>query len=75
MDAKPYASKFLEKHYGDFLCDDGDAKQSPAIYLAESSSKENSVELLGDSALCVDDGGDVGDDADWDSSSSEIELD
>jgi hypothetical protein len=35
MDAKPYASKFLEKHYGDLLRDDGDAKKSPAIDLAE----------------------------------------
>jgi hypothetical protein len=26
MDAKPYASKFLEKHYGYLLLDDGDAK-------------------------------------------------
>jgi hypothetical protein len=35
MDAKPYASKFLEKHYGDLLRDDGDAKKIPVIGLAE----------------------------------------
>jgi hypothetical protein len=75
MAAKPYASKFFEKHYGDLLRDDGDSKKSPAIDLAESSSNEDSVELLGDNALCSDDGGDVGDDADGGSSSSELELD
>jgi hypothetical protein len=31
--------------------------------------------MLGDNELCSDDGGDVGDDADGDSSSSELELD
>jgi hypothetical protein len=72
MDAKPYASKFLENHYGDLLRDYGDAKQSPVIDLAESSSDEDSVELLGDNALCSDNGGD---DVDGDFSSSELELD
>jgi hypothetical protein len=75
MDAKPYVSKLLENHYGDLLRDDGDAKKSPAIDLAESSSDEGSVELLGDNTLCYDDGGEGGDDADGDSSSSELELD
>jgi hypothetical protein len=75
MDAKPYASKVLETHYGDLLLDDGDAKQSTEIDLAESSSDEDSVELLGDNAMCSDDGGGVGDDADGDSSSSKLELD
>jgi hypothetical protein len=69
MDAKPYDSKFFEKHYGDLLRDDGDAKKSPAIDLAESSSDEDSVEML-----CSDDGGEGGDDADGDSSSSDLEL-
>jgi hypothetical protein len=75
MDAKPYASKFFEKNYGDLLRDDGDAKKSPVIDLAEPSSDEDSVELLGDNALCSDNGGDVGDDVDGDFSSSELELD
>jgi hypothetical protein len=57
------------------LRDDGDAKKSPVIDLAESSSDEDSIELLGDNALCSDDGGDVGDDADGDYSSSELEID
>jgi hypothetical protein len=72
MGAKPYASKFLEKHYSDLLSDDGDAKKSLSIDLAESSSDEDSVELLGYNALCSDGGGG---DADGDSSSSELELD
>jgi hypothetical protein len=75
MDAKPYASKFLENNYGDLLRDDGDAKKSPAIDLAESSSNDDTAELLGDNALCSDDWGEGGDDADGESSSSELELD
>jgi hypothetical protein len=72
MDAKPYASKFLEKHYGDLLRDDGDAKKSPAIDLAESSSDEDSVELLSDNTLGSDNGG--GDDTDGDSSCLSLNL-
>jgi translation initiation factor 2 beta subunit (eIF-2beta)/eIF-5 len=59
MDAKPYAPKFLEKHYVDLLHDDGDANKSPAIDLEESSSDEDVVELLGDNKLCSGDGGDI----------------
>jgi hypothetical protein len=43
MDAKPYAAKFFEKHYGDVLRDDGDAKKSHAIDLATSSSDDEWV--------------------------------
>jgi hypothetical protein len=60
MDSKPYASKFLENHYGDLLCYDGDAKKSPASDIAESSSDEDSAKLLGDNALGLDDGGEGG---------------
>jgi hypothetical protein len=58
MDTKPYTSTFLESNYGDFLCDDGDSKKSPAIDLLESSSNDDSIELLGDNALDSDEGGD-----------------
>jgi hypothetical protein len=51
--AKPYASKFLEKHCDDLLRDDGDAKKSPAVELAESSSDDEHVEVLGDSVLGI----------------------
>jgi hypothetical protein len=64
----------LKKNCGDLLLDDGDAKKIPAIDLAESSSDEDRVELLGHNTLCSDDGG-RGGDADRDSSSSELELD